>query len=91
MDANMPSIHPSEQGAHASVFRFYAFDSIFMNVDYGLFKLEMRFNSSSPLFLLWIPYFPNWNEPIKAKGPNERNYQRTLSYSCCCNVVCVSP
>ena len=41
--------------------------------------------------LLSIHYFPNWNEPIQAKALVGRNYQPTLSYSCCCNVVCVSP
>jgi hypothetical protein len=45
MDANTPSTHPSEEGAHAFVFWFYDSDSIFTNADCRLFKLEMRFNS----------------------------------------------
>jgi len=96
MDVNMLSTHPSVQGAHASIFRFYASDLIFTNADCGLFKLEMRFNSFRSFVLtldslLSIRYFPNWNEPIQAEALGGRNYQPTFSYSCCCNVVYVSP
>jgi hypothetical protein len=55
IDANMPLTHPSEQGAHAFVFRFYASDSIFMNADYLSWKWDSIV--SSPLFLLWIRVF----------------------------------
>ena len=84
MDANMPSTHPSEQGAHASVFQFYASDSIFMNADDGLFKLETRFNSFhfsvlTSDSLLSIHYFPSWNEPIQAEEPRAKEIISLLS------------
>jgi hypothetical protein len=38
IDANTPSTHPSEQGAHASILQFYASDLIFTNADYLSWK-----------------------------------------------------
>ena len=84
MDANTPSTHPCEGRAHASVLRFYASDSIFTNADCGLFKLEMRFNSFHSFVLtsdsiIFIHYFPNWNEPIQAEEPQVEEIISLLS------------
>ena len=53
-------------------------------MDYGLFKLEMRFNSFHSFVLtldslLSIHYFPNWNELIQAKEPRVEEIISLLS------------